>query len=404
MIRWYGNHYTDLNRHPEKRPAQNWSPAIANGQQGGNPLVNQPFQLAHSLDQVNKIGSGLRVSPISENYRRDNLKRDSEHKQLARDRELSERNKGAPGIATLALPKSEFTQRSNEVTNRLGKLPEKPRFTPNAGLVDPRNNYNNNKNVRPQGTQLPGNLDSIGNDPKRFNPPLRSENSSPLQPGRIAPEVTRRLESIPRNLDPKREGNRDTRAVQPNQGTPPLGRNFTPNQVPNQPRNQLPNQLPNQPLNQPPNQLPNRPLNQLPNQPRTFDSPRRLDVPRNGEPNRLENNRFDPNRNKEQSRRIEPPKIQIPNPQPPLGNRPPLTDIRNRTNGQGETRSSPFTPPAGSTSSLKPPVLPQARRQENPPATRSQPPAQLDRQPRFGNRQPNDRANTTPSDAGKKPK
>ncbi len=385
MIGWYGNHYTDLNRHPEKRPAQNWSPDIANSLPGTNSLINQPFQLAHSLDQVNKIGSGLRVSPISENYRRENLKRDGDHKQLARDRELSERNTGAPGIATLVLPKSEFSQRSNDLTNRLGKLPEKPRFTPNAGLIDPRNN----NNVRPQGTQLPGNLDSKGNDPKRFNPPLRLDNSSPLRPGRIAPEVTRRMESIPRNVDPKREGNRDKRAVQPNEGTPPLGRIFTPNQVPNQ--------------------LPNQPLNQLPNQPRTFDSPRRLDVPRNGEPNRLENNRlennrFDANRNKEQSRRIEPPKIQIPNPQPPLGNPQPLTEIRNRSNAQGETRNAPFTPPAGSTSTFKPPVLPQTRRQENPPATRSDPPAQVDRQPRFGNRLLNDRANSGPKDAEKKPK
>ena len=392
MIRWYGNHYTDLNRHPEKRPAQNWSPAIANGQPGTNSLVNQTFQLAHSLDQVNKIGSGLRVLPISENYRRDNLKRDGAHKQLARDRELSERterNTGTPGIATLALPKSDFTQRSDDLINRLGKLPEKPRFTPpNAGLIDPRNN----KNARPLGIQLPGNLDPKGNDPKRFNPPLRSDNSSPLQPGRIAPEVTRRMESIPRNVDPKREGNRDKRAAQPNEGTPPLGRIFTPNQ----PLNQLPNQ--------PPNQLPNQLPKQLPNQPRTFDSPRRLDGARNGEPNRLENNRLDQNRNTEQPRRTEPPKIQIPNPQPPLGNRQPLTEIRNRTNTQGETRKSPFTPPAGSTSSFKPPVLPQTRRQENPPATRSEPPAKVDRQPKSGNRLLNDRASSGKKDAEKKSK
>jgi len=356
MIRWYGNHHADLNRHPEKRPAQNWSPAIASGISGTTPFINQPFQLAHSLDQVNKINSGLRVSPVSENFRQDNLKRDGEHKQHARDRQLSERITDASGMATLALPMSETSHRSDDLNARRDKLPKAPRYIPsNAARTVPRNN--DTLSLRPPASQPQGNFDLKGNDSKRFNPSMRSENSVPLEPGRIAPEVTRRIESIPKKLESKREGNRDAK---PNEGTPQPGRILTPNQ------------------------------------PRTFNSPRRLDVPRNDvpkstEPNTLENNkpnriepnrieanktnRFEPNRLepsriKEQSRPMEQPKIQIPPPQAPFGNRQPMTEIRNRMNAQDEKRSTPLATPGA----------------------------------RLGNRLLNDRANPSQNDAGKKPK
>ena len=398
MIRWYGNHYTDLNRNPDKRPAHRWSPEIASGIPGANALVNQPFPLAHSLDQVNKISSGMRVSPVTDNFRRDNLKRDSEHKQFTRDREMSERSTGAQGISTLALPKSEFTQRSKELGNRIGKLPEKPRFTPpNTGFVDPRNN----NNLSPLGTQLPGGLGSKGNDLKRFSPQQRLENALPKQPGRVIPEAVRRLDSVPRILEPNREGNREPKSVLPNDRSVQPGRILSPNQPPNQPQNQNPNL------------------------PRSFDSLRRSDASRNErnrdgnnkpnrlEPNRLEPNRLDPNRldpnrldqlrGREPARRIDPPKNPAANQQPPLGNSQPMIDIRRRTNPQGDATSSLPTL-RGATSSFKPPVLPVPRRQDNPPAPKPNAPAQADRQPKLGNREPNDRARAGQKDAEKKPK
>jgi len=365
MIGWYGNHHTDLNRNPQKRPAQNWSPAMATGIPGTNQLANQPFQLAHSLDQVNKISSALRVSPISDNFRQDTLKRNGENKQLRKNRELSERNTDLQGIATLALPKSEITLRRNDLNTRLNNLPETPRYTPpNVARIIPRNN--DNLSVRPSGSTPQGNLDLKGNDPKRLNPTLRPENPLPLQPGRIAPELTRRIESIPRNLENKREGNREARPLLPNAGTP-------------QPSRILP-----------------------PNQPRAFDPSRNPDTSRGNEPNRPELNR--PNGNQEPSRRTEQPKIQIPNLQLPPGNRQPQTEPRNRLNNPGEPRSTPFALPGGSPSSLNPPVLPPPRRQDNPPVARSDSPSQADRQPRLGNRLLNERAKSAENDAGKKPK
>jgi hypothetical protein len=257
MIRWCGNHHTDLNRNPEKRPAHLWTLSVGSGIHNTKPLINEPFQLAHSLDQVNKISSGLRVSPISESAKRNILQRDLEHKQLARDRELSERNTEGRGVQTLAIPKSEITHRKSEITTRMGKLPETHRYT-------------------------------------QPNPP---------QPGTSAPAVTRRVESIPSNLAGNREIIRDAK---PPLTTEQLGRV------------------------------------QIPNQPRTFDAPRRLETPNRIETNRLDQNRLDQNRIKEQLRRIEPPKVQMPGPQ-------------------------------------------------------------TDRQPRFGNRQMNDRGNSGQNDKGKKP-
>ena len=377
MIRWCGNHYADLNRNPEKRPAHHWSPSVRDGIHNAKPLINEPpFQLAHSLDQVNKISSGLRVSPISESTKQNNLQRGLEHKQLARDRELSERNSAGQGVQTLALPKSEITQRKSDLATKIGKLPEAPRYaSPNPARKFPSINDNSNA----LGSRLPGSLDVRGNDSKRLNPSLRLENSLPLQPRNAPPAVTRRIESKPSNLPGNPEINRDTK---PPLTTEQLGRVL------------------------------------IPNQPRTFDASRRLELPNRNEPNRVEPNRVEPNRAvpnravpnrvepnriKEQTRRFEPPKIQNPNAQPPLGIRSAPTELRNRMNPQGETRNKPFTPPVGSASNLKPPVVPQLGRQGNTPETRSNPLSQPDRQPRLGNRPMNDRGNSAQNDPGKKP-
>ena len=250
--------------------------------------------------------------------------------------------------------KSETIHRKNDLNTRLGKLPETPRSTaPNAARTVPRNN--DTLSLRPLGSQPKENLDLKGNDPRRFNPSMRPENSAPFQPGRIAPEVSRRNESFPKNLEPKREGNREAKPGRPNDGTPQPGRILTPNQ------------------------------------PRTLNSPRNLDVPRSNEPNGFENNkqnrmepnrieankpkRFEPNRLessriKEQSRPMEQPRIQIPIPQPPIDNRQPIKELRNRKNAQDETRSTPLTT-AGE---------------------------------RLSNRFLNDREKPTQNDAGKKPK
>ena len=358
MIRWCGNHYADLNRNPEKRPAHHWSPSVENDIHNTKPLINEPFQLAHSLDQVNKISSGLRVSPISESTKQNNLQRGLEHKQLARDRELSERNNAAQGIPTLSLPKSEITQRKSDLTTKIGKLPDAPRYAPPN---TPRNLPSANKNLNASGSRLPGNLDVRGNDSKRLNPSLRLENSLPLPPRNAPPAVTRRIESKPSKLSGDRGINRDTK---PPLTTEQLGRVL------------------------------------IPNQPRNFDPSRRLEVPNRNEPNRAQPNRVAPNRIKEQTRRFEPPKIQNPNAQPPLGIRPAPTELRNRMNLQGETRNKPFTPPVGSAPSPKPPVVPRPGLQGNIPEARSNPSSQPERQPRLGM---NDRGNSAQNDPGKKP-
>lgn len=176
--------------------------------------------------------------------------------------------------------KSETIHRKNDLNTRLGKLPETPRSTaPNAARTVPRNN--DTLSLRPLGSQPKENLDLKGNDPRRFNPSMRPENSAPFQPGRIAPEVSRRNESFPKNLEPKREGNREAKPGRPNDGTPQPGRILTPNQ------------------------------------PRTLNSPPAKEQPR----------------------------IQIPIPQPPNDNRQPLKELRNRKNAQKETRSTPLTTP-----------------------------------------------------------
>jgi len=488
FIRWYGNHYADLNRNPGKRPAQNWSSVTANGGSGANAFVNQSVQLAYSLDQVNKISSGLRVSPISEDFRQNNLKRDNERKQIARDRALSERNTDASGVATFVLPRLESTPRRNVLNSKLGKLPEPPRYTPsNAARNAPRNN--DILSLKPADNQLRGNLNLNGNDLQRLNPSMRSENSAPFQSGRIAPEVTRRIESIPKNLEPNRGGNRDSRSGVPNDGTAQPGRISPLNQsgtlnsprtleVPrepnrfdnNKPNRNEPNRIEankpdpfgpnrnepnrneaskpnrnepgrieankpdpfgpnrnepnrneankpnrNEPNRNEPSRLegnrpnplgpnriepnrneadkPNRPNFLGPNRNKPNGSEPNGNKPNGNEPNRSEPNRSEPNRNslnrneankpnrsepnrvepsriKEQSRPMEQPKMQIPPPQPPTGNRPPMTESRNRKNAPAETRSTPPTAPGAGP----------------------------------GKGSPKDRENPPQNDAGKKPK
>lgn len=161
---------------------------------GARQLGTEAPQLAYSLDQFNKISSGLRVSPISENYRRDNLKRESEHKQLMRDRQLSERNKDAGGNLTFALPKSEFTARRNELGNTSRRQPEAPCFAPpNSTRTNPRGNENGK---------------GLGNQVQ---------------------EGIRRMESIPRNLDNNRDGLRDGKPFPSSGGLPQAGRDLVPN-------------------------------------------------------------------------------------------------------------------------------------------------------------------------------
>ncbi len=198
MMRWCGNHYADLNRNPEKRPPHQWKPTVGNGVTNATPLLNESLHLAHSLEQVNKISSGLRVSPISANTKQNILQRDLEHKQLAKDRELSERINAGQGLQTLALPKAEISRRKSDVNNNIGKLPEKPRYTPPSS---PRNAPRLNDSLNALGNRPQGNFDS----------------------------VPRRVESKQRGIEPNRDMIRD---VNPPSAIEQLGRI----QIPNQPR------------------------------------------------------------------------------------------------------------------------------------------------------------------------
>ena len=349
MIRWCGNHYADLNRNPEKRPAHQWSPSIGNNFRNSTPAINAPFHLAHSLDQVNKTSNGLRVSAVPQSAKPNMLQRDLEHKQLAKDRELSERIKPGQGLQTLALPKSEITRRNSEWTSKMGKRPEPPRYTPPES---PRNSARISGDLNALGTLLQGNIDLKGNAPnKRPAVSPRPESSLPAQPGTSTPPVARRIESIPKSFESSRDRFRDSQVPL---AIEQLGRVLTPNQ------------------------------------PRTLDTPRRIDAPNNSVPNAKAPNRVElNNRIMEQSRRFEPPKIQIPKPQ---------------SGSPLESRIRSFTPPAGAASNPKPPNIPQARRQETSPDARKNTQSQPDRQLRLGGRPANERGNSTQNDSGKKPR
>ena len=159
MIRWYGNQYADLSRHPSKRPPQIWSPTISVNESG-----TKQIHIAHSLDQFNGLEGVPKLSPLTAGLQQETLKRDLDRKQFSQERKAMEQKGNIPnaltnGIAngvvnsmvnppTLALPKLEPIVRRSEGPAKIGNMPLPPR---NTGRTQANGDMqrNNDRNLRP---------------------------------------------------------------------------------------------------------------------------------------------------------------------------------------------------------------------------------------------------------------
>ncbi len=219
MIRWYGNQYADLSRNPSKRPPKTWSPVNQHSDHHSTTLGTDHPQIAHMLDQVNKLNVGPKISPITAGFQQEMLKLDSDRKRFAKDREETERKAqpiGKVAIAgvvppTLTLPKLDpgvsrkiDLAGKNDTEQRKGKMPEKPRSTNRQ--TDGLSRDNNAGQTPRRADSIPKNL-----EPKRMEMPSRVESnriSNPLDTDR----VLERLRQSERNktVAPK------TQSTQPN--------------------------------------------------------------------------------------------------------------------------------------------------------------------------------------------
>ena len=244
MMRWYGNHYADLNRNPDKRPPQQWSPNLSHANDNSSHSKNESPRIAQTLDQLGKMDGGPRISPISANIMQDLLKHDGDRKKLAKDRVAIEGKAGVLGSTanagfvppTMTLPKLEKLNRKTESSSRVGKMPEQPRNL-NRDRVNPSdlsNKLQGNLNTR-QGTTaspnmrrieangIPNRLDSNripenlkpkdafktqGGNPQspklNRNTPVPSQNDLQPQAGRIQSLEQRGLDALKRNNQPGR--------------------------------------------------------------------------------------------------------------------------------------------------------------------------------------------------------
>ncbi len=273
MIRWYGNQYADLSRNPSKRPPKTWSPVNLHADHPTGSGRDHP-QIAHTLDQVNKLGGGPKISPTTVGLQQEMLKRDLDRKRFAKDREETER-KAQPhgpvanvGIVppTLSLPKLDpIVARKVDLAGkkdtepRKNKMPEKPRSS-----------------NRP--------VDGI---PREGNPG----------------QAARRVESIPKNVEPTQPNttprlpkieNRMPRieSRQPNiENRMPNIEPRIPNIEPRQPNIRLPQPNRNQPPNddRQKNNRGNGPIGGLLDQPRN-NAPAQPVVPRLSSPPKVKGN------------------------------------------------------------------------------------------------------------------
>ena len=288
MMRWYGNHYADLNKNPDKRPPQQWSPNHSHASDNASHSNNEPSRIAQTLDQLGKMDGGLRISPIPANIMQDLMKHDVDRKKLSKDRVAIEGKAGAIGLSTnagiapptLTLPKLENINRKIDSSSRVGKMPEQPRNL-NRDRVNPSDLSN----------KLQGNLNT--------------------RQGTIASPNTRRLDSIPGVSIPGTSipgtsipGTSIPGIVDPNRKLKPKTQNDL-----------LPQAGRTQSLEQ-------RGLDAL----RRTDQPGRFEA--NGIPNRLDSNRIPENLKPKDAF-----KIQGGNPQSPQLNRmPPAAEFRPPTN------------------------------------------------------------------------
>ncbi len=220
MMRWYGNHYADLNKNPDKRPPQQWSPNHSHANDDASHSKNDPPRIAQTLDQLGKMNGGPRISPISANIMQDLLKHDGDRKKLAKDRVAIEGKAGVLGSTatagivppTLTLPKLENLNRKPESSSKVGKMPEQPRNL-NRDRLNPgdmSNKLQGNLNPR-QGTMASPNnsnirrLDSIPGvvDPNRQLKPKKQNDLMP-QTGRIPSLEQRGLDALRRTDQPGR--------------------------------------------------------------------------------------------------------------------------------------------------------------------------------------------------------
>jgi len=222
MMRWYGNHYADLSKNPNKRPPQQWSQTHSHANDNASRSNNEPSRIAQTLDQLGKMEGASRISPISANIMQDLLKNDGNRKKLAKDRVAIEGKAGVLGSEanagivppTLTLPKLENITRKTDSSTRVGKMPEQPRNL-NRDRVNPNdlsNKLQGNLNAR-QGTIASPNarrLDSIPGisipgivDPNRQLKP-KTQNDLPPQAGRIQSLEQRGLDALRRTDQPAR--------------------------------------------------------------------------------------------------------------------------------------------------------------------------------------------------------
>ncbi len=243
MIRWYGNQFTDLSRNPAKRPPQIWTGNNFNSDRLDNSPGRNKAGIAHTLDQVNQLGLGMSVLPVTAILQQEITKRDQQQKQFARNREETERKRlpqdaiadVTRALPKLALPKLDPVIRKNDVNEngeakpRKNRLPEPPRNSgpqTNRTLSTPGMPGNSNagqaskgiesalRNAEQHARDLPNNLESKNNNNKRPDSPDR------LDPNRI-----------PNLLDTNRNPDR-VRPSEPNRSPTPNPQTVNPPSIP----------------------------------------------------------------------------------------------------------------------------------------------------------------------------
>ncbi len=217
LIRWYGNQHAELSRNPSLRPPQHWSPIQTKANDKTLRPDREPVQMAHTLDQVNKLAGGLQIVPVPESFKQNIMKADVDRKRLARERQATEGKVNLLGsvptvgntLPTLSLPKLESNKRKDDLSSK--ELPIRPQRDVNSLRIEPnkmvqgigradvplRNPVPRNPEANRQTKPLHDTRDI--DLAKRFEQPTRIESnriSNPLDTNRILEQAKKAVPKI----------------------------------------------------------------------------------------------------------------------------------------------------------------------------------------------------------------